>query len=174
MNHTSRIRWAVLATSVISVAVVSAFFVLKSRGFSCGRLHETSFREQAGEGELGYTYWFGSVPGRFILGSVYFESVYPNDLPLGTPRETSERSVWFCREATPAQGFDEEADPTTFPTTLGFAWMNQTVELSSHSRQHYRVLIVPHGLLLALAAAPTAITIRLIRRRWSKSRGLCA
>ena len=175
VNQTSRARGAVLAGALILVALVSALVALKSRGFACGRSHTMSFRESSCEGEVGYEYWIGSVPGRFMLGSVRLDSAYPNDLPPGTPRETSERSEWFCRKASPAQGFVDEADPTTYPTTLGFAWMNRRVELSSHSRWDYCVLIVPRGLVLAIAAALTAILgIRLIRRGWSKSRRLCA
>ncbi|MEI7730862.1 MAG: hypothetical protein WCO56_14910 [Verrucomicrobiota bacterium] len=86
-------------------------------------------------------------------------------MPLGTPRETAEWSGWFCGEDAPAQGFAPEASPTTYPTTLGFAWMNRKVELSTHSRDHYRVLIVPHGLVLTIAATLAVIlAIRLIRR----------
>ena len=175
LNSTSRLRLAAVVATGASVLVGSALVALKTRGFACGWSHSTSFRKEAAEGEAGSAYWVGSVPGRLMLASEKFDSAYPNDLPLGTPRETSEQSGWFCRDETQAQGMADWADPTTYPTTLGFAWMNRTVPLSSHWRQHYRVLIVPHGFVLTVAMAPAALlTLQLIRRRQGFSRGCCA
>lgn len=174
-QQTSRMRWAAVASAVVSTTVVLALIPLKTRGFVCGWTHEVLYREAGGEGETGNSYWIGSAPRRFMLVATRFDTGYPNDLPLGAPREVTHRTRHFCREERPAQGFADWASPTTYPTRYGFGFMNRRVELSSHTREHVRALILPHWLVLVLATVPTGMfSLRLIRRGRCTSRGECA
>jgi hypothetical protein len=163
MEPASRLRISTLVFAVISIAVIGALVPLARRGFMCGFGSSTSFRESGGEGQFGQSYWLGSVPGRFMFVYEKDDSMYPNDLPPGTPRTSLEHSRKFCHELTPAVGIADWADPTTYPTMGGIAYMHSLIEPSSHSRQHYNALIVSHWLVAFLAAAPTLfLTTRLI------------
>jgi hypothetical protein len=173
-KRTSRIYPAVTA-ALFSILVLSALVPLNIRGFACGFSKSTSFRESGGEGEDGSSYWVGYIPGRLMLTSEQFDSAYPNELPAGTPPETSGHTEWFCREEKAVQTSESWPDPTTYRTMWGFAIMTEPVEMSSHSREHFRALILPPWLALASGMVPTGILVFwLIRRRQSKLPGQCA
>jgi hypothetical protein len=159
----------------LAAIVIVGLIPLRWHGFTCGRSHSVTFRGEAGEGEDVSDLSLGSVPGRFMLGWGRFYTGYPNDLPTGTPPQAVENTRYFFHEqALGSDAWGEVESPFTYPTTLGFAVMNREVPLSAHTRIEYRMLILPHWFVLALAAVTGSIMpLRVARRRRFSRRGLC-
>lgn len=166
-----RLTPIIAAASLLLACTLAA---LKNRPFVLGYHHGISFRESGGEGDNSTNYWLGSLPGRLMLVAEQTHSAYPNNLPIETPTQTSSHSDWYCHQLTPAQGFVPDIDPTTYPTTLGFALADREFYLSSHTRIHYQTLVLPRTLIfMATLVLPATLFRRSLTDRSRRRRGIC-
>jgi hypothetical protein len=153
--------------------VAGAFAVAARRGFCLGRIQQAEWLEDEGEGCDAAIYTVEGLPDRLMLVRTLEKACYPNDREEYS-RVTSRGSKVICTGNQPWQGFVPRASPTTYPLRHGFAWADEQTWPSSHIRSHYRALIVPPWLPMAMTAVlPAFAAIRLVRLRPSVEPGHC-
>jgi hypothetical protein len=146
---------------------------VQRHGLTFGYTSARSVVMEAGEGEEGSTLSLDFLPTRSMVVWCWEGSMYPNDL-VDVPTTYTDKSHWFASALRPSEGFAPEACPTTYPTRFGFAYMNESVHLSSHSSFHYIALIAPGWFpLLLVLLPPAASSLLLVRRGQRIDAGLC-
>lgn len=158
--------WGVGMAGVVMAGAVAGFVGVRwYGGVMAGWGWNEWMREPAGEGDQGRSFWVGSVPRRVMVVMDRFGSAYPNDVPEGTPRESKVTWGWFCHRQEMPVGMVAEADPATYPTWAGFGWMDAEVDLSSHSHDYYRALILPDWVVPVAGAVPLVVMGRAFVQR---------
>ena len=164
---------ATVLSMLLCVAACAAAVVARRGGFCVGWERRSTWLAPGAEGSDGRSYSIQGIADRLMLVSTVSATSYPNDRENPTVITTSS-SHFFCTSRETQQGMAPTADPTTYPTRLGFARMNENVWPSSHSGAHFDALIFPPWLPMAVTGVlPGVIAVRNLRRQVAVPHGPC-